>query len=441
MFDFSECKPRSHYTNDPVLASYWRSFKYLTKGTAYSKNDGFDFSKSLLNDFPDLPEPVLKSAKAWITSYEKWMAPSTYPGLLEDASSKRWASKHPFRKCGLNPEGLAFNYISLFPAGWGQDDEVMCKLLDNKPVVNPSLGEWIRSMSGTSDFDELFTKVRKDLPWKEWQKSTADHYEKIKDESFYGNYLAGVRLDLLSHKPVGIFQAIDEKFLKVRSVLSSTGGWTHLKHTLQLVSETPNAAQGGQGGPGSLEELLLEIPPAAVEPRPEVFTQQKKILDLAIALTTPYVVSDEISVVNEMKSVADELSIFARAAQDQKDGKLISEEAGEHARELGRYLDHKDIFFNGLLSPGYSVARGSEGLNMGIIASVSQANSNHGYTGTGKPLLAYFAIEEVGKRRLVLGSTFSVYFFEKKEYITDKEWQKNVLPGLKYPDEYSTFVK
>jgi hypothetical protein len=440
-FDFSECKPRSHYSNDPVLASYWRSFQYLTKGTAYTKEDSYDFSVSLLSGFPDLPESVLLSAKKWITSYEKWKAPSTYPGLQEKVSSRRWTSKHPFRKCGLKPDSFASAILSLFPLGWGQDDEVMCQLLDNQPVANPSLGEWVKAISGTSVFDELFTKVRKELPWNEWQKSTADYYAKIKDESFYGNYLAGIRLDLLSHKPIGIFQAIDEKFLKVRSILSATGGWTHLKHTLQLVSETPSASQGGQGGPDSVEVLMPEIPPAAVEPRPEVFTQQKKILEMAISLTTPYIVPDEVEVLNQMKSVSDELSLFARAAQDQKEGKLIDGVAGEHARDLGRFLDHKDIFFNGILSPGYSVAREKEDLNMGIIASVSQANSNHGYTATGRPLLAYFAIEEAGKRRLVLGSTFSVYFFEKKELITDKEWQKTVLPGMKFPEEYSGFVK
>ena len=443
MFDFSECKPRSHYTNDPLLASYWRSFQYLTKGTSHSKEDelqGQKFADSLLAGFPDLPAAALQSAKLWITSYEKWMAPSTFLGVLESDAAKRWIVKHPFRKCGIETN-FAYFTRSLYPLGWGQDDEVMCQLLDRSPVENPNLGEWVRAISGSSTFDELFTKVRKDLPWKDWQKATADHYSHQKEESFYASYLSGIRTDLLVHKPVGIFQAIDENFLKVRSVLSGVGGWTHLKHTLQLVSETPSAAQGGQGGPYSMEEMLVEIPPAAVEPRPEVFSQQKKVLDLAIALTTPHVPKDEVSVLNQMREVASELDLFVQAAQAQKEGKLIDDKAGQHARDLGRFLDHKDIFFNGLLSPGYSVARGNENLNMGIVASVSKANSIHGYTGTGRPLLAYFVIEEAGKRRLVLGSTFSVYFFQREVLINDKEWQKKILPEMKYPEEYSGFVK
>lgn len=437
-FNFAECKPRSHYTLNPELSHYWQSFKYLTSGTSFSDTDGV-FSASLLSTFPDFSPKTLLSAREWIEHYTQWIAPTTYGGLLEKDPSKRWLSKHPFRKSDLNGT-FSYSTLSLFPLGWGWDDELMSKLLDARPVVNPELAEWLTVFTGSSEIEEVFVKTRKELPWKEMMAASQNYFQTGKDKSFYGTYLEAIHTDAVSYAPRGIFQAIDQKFLKVRSLASATGGWVHLKHTLQLVSEIPSAAEGGQGGPSSFEIVEPEVPPAAVEPKPEVFRAQKKTLDLAIQMVRPYLTGDHLSIVTEMSNVSSKLEVFAQAAELQAAGKMLTPAMNQEAYEFGKFLDHADLFFNGVLSEGYNVARGKPDMQMGIIASVSRANDIMGYAATGLPFLTYLLIEEGGKKRIVLGSSFSVYEPKSQEMINDFEWRTKYLPATKLPSWLEEFA-
>ena len=414
-FNFRLCKPRSHYESDPELQNYWRSFEYFTLGTSWDPWQG-KIDSSLIASFPKLPAEVMRDAVAWFSTYEMWMAPATFPALREASNEKRWTPSHPFQKCGLETE-LTHTSRSIFPLGWGWDDEIVCMIME-KNERNANAQDWLKSFTG---------------------EETRTFFKNTKDVSLYTLYLRAISETLTANQPEGIFAKVSAQFLQARASTSALGAWTHLKHKLQLVSAEPSGAEGGEGGPGDFETLAKEDPTGAIEPRPTVFTAQKKVVDEVIRLVKPSAPPD---FDERLEELSKKLELFAKAAELQRQGRALDKTMIDEIDHFGGFLEHADIYYNSIL---HNFRYADANLTMALIASVGNYTYPDGsykksYFATGLPLSTYVVIDEKGKKRITIGASFSTYSFESDKMISDLDWRKDELPKASLPDWMKDFL-
>ncbi len=252
--------------------------------------------------------------------------------------------------------------------------------------------------------------------------------EQWNQNAYYG-WLYTLKLNL---EPVGLprHRSLIAEFTQSeayadKTLVTSCGSWAELRHDTILYAKQ------------SYTVWATAIPPepeppkdiAYVEPKPEVFSQLARLCaDLHQQLERAGIVHPEIDQkLDKFSSVSTSL---ARIAQDEIRGTRMSEDDVRFCKEIGSTLKSLTTFQSTELDTGSGFDRytSDEDKKMALVADVHTApnTSQVLQEAVGNPCNLYAVIPFHGKDYLAIGACFSYYEFTKpmSERMTDKEWQE-----------------
>ena len=115
--DYSELKPRGHYTSSETMSTYFKAFKYLTQ---------LAWKELPIDDLRKMSPEVQARGTAWIGAYESFISPSRGPLVLRD-------DQVPVPPYTNHPLPLA----RIFPLSWGFDNEVLLSTVYHQDWPEP----------------------------------------------------------------------------------------------------------------------------------------------------------------------------------------------------------------------------------------------------------------------------------------------------------------
>jgi hypothetical protein len=441
-FDYSELKPRSHYTSNETMKEYFMAFKYLT-----TVSDA-DLYKT--EDLNQLPAEVQDYAVKWIETYQGFISPSRSPLVWKSIQTTiPLYNKTPKKDSAV------------FPLSWGFDNEVL-----NSTVYHPGMpsedqvqgpggfrllpsGLDLASALGCGFAESLLQEdYLKYPPLKNVIKKLKDNFRSNgKASSNSGNLydrwitaLAVQWADSLSSPN----NDLDKNLWHSKRLQTGLASWATLRHATGLVNER-SAAECGEGG---FEPIILRAPRGYVEPDPNTFTAIAGLFKTIIQYVPKStekasdvhesfeegkgsLYSGIINRLNEMIRTVDE---FQAMAEKERMGKELSSEEQENILYIGTIAEHDFLIFKSLSNPDYALSTPDP---MPKIADVS-GNPEVSYlnAAVGSPLEWDYIIPCFGRHEIVKGSVYSYYEFSSSTLLDDKDWRTKLkdqpfLPWIK----------
>lgn len=453
-FDYSELKPRGHYTASDDLKRYFQAMHYLTT-----------VSKQLdVKALEALPAPTQALAQAWISAYEGYIAPARSPLIW----SKGAFTPPPYlRNPGTKPV--------LFPLSWGFDNEAMftdvfhcatplaeriqgpprqgakvdpqlleaaaqCperapgpmvpRLLPSGLDVAAAMGsQWARGRMAQEL--EQFPPLGKALDALSTRFS--QHLAAQGPANLYDRWLRALALQWADD--VAPPPGVNGELWKAKRLQTGLASWATLRHATVLVNER-SAAELGAGG--EFEEIFPEQPRGYVEPDPRTFEAIAQLFESsaetfrrasaglgARKFDSPVEQDREQvreGVLKRLASSAAAARSFKAMAEKQLRGEALKPQEYDQILYVGRNFEHNYLVFKSLGNPKLAL---SEPTPLPKIADVADGGPKpllHAAVGT--PLEWKLVIPHLGRRQIVRGAVYAYYELIHDEPLSDAEWQQ-----------------
>ncbi|MGC2110709.1 MAG: DUF3160 domain-containing protein, partial [Candidatus Korobacteraceae bacterium] len=251
-FDFTELRPRGHYTSTPEMEAYFKAVHYLTSLAA----------KKGAEDLNSLPANVKAGAMQWIAAYQGFIAPSR--------SAPVWSVET------FHPPAYALHPLDtqqIFPLSWGFDNEVLLSTVYHSgwpaaeqitgpkgPRLVPS-GLDLATALGSGYAQALLKTDLAEYP-PLGPALNALQRRRPKDGT-HGN-LYDAWIDALAVQWADNVQfpgVSDDSLWKAKRLQTGLASWATLRHATVLVNER-SSAEAGEGG---FESLVVQPPRGYVE--------------------------------------------------------------------------------------------------------------------------------------------------------------------------------
>ncbi|UTC64081.1 DUF3160 domain-containing protein [Treponema sp. OMZ 788] len=485
--DYSQYKPRGHYTKNGILSAYFRAmmwfgrthFLIADKGPEVLAQDGTAASDAdaLTLHMEPIALLITELVKNDEELYKKWAAlfdPITdLIGLSDDLSFKevlplwkhynvkdfeKWASDKnnllAFMKSAhekLRPPAIAGS-SAFYTAAEGTDEErrppMGWRLFGQRfifdsyvhgLVSSPRMygrthvkGLDIMKAMGSKSADVLLQKDYSDFHdlktvLDKIEKEAVSSPDEILGKTYYGKTLKEIALQARFEQGSG-FYFTESPAWSVKSLLSAHGTWAELRHDTILYTKQAFAGLGG--GPGAdLTYRIKKVPYPVhyIEPNLAFWENAASSVDVLINALKPYNLIDEKNL--------QKLEMFKKTALHAADiVKLEIADKPVSEADL-KWITVMPAFLARILMPSINAYVEPEQLRMALVADVF-TNAEAGFvleTAVGIPYRIYVPLNDAqGGKRIAVGYCFNYYEFEQDiaNRLTNEEWKKRV-----YADE------
>jgi len=446
-FDFSELKPRGHYTSSNEMQTYFRAFKYFTSIFNLKPQMG---KKAVLPELNNLPASISGLALKWIQSYSGFISSSRSPLVWNGL-------KNTVPKYCQYPQ----KNLKIFPLSWGFDNEILNSTVYHedypKDLTVSGPGGLRLLPSGLDLATVLGNKFAEHLLEPEYQKypplrKVIDHLR----SNFKQNGQVGKSSDNLYDRWISALAVQwcdtvcsangkpDQAIWQTKRIQTGLATWATLRHATVLVNER----SGAECGEGGFEEIVMRAPRGYVEPDPYTFASIADLFECAINYVADGLkqrkvdkygegINDESDVykgiVKRLKQVAEDTRAFQKIAEKQKKGEQITNQEYEKILFVGAVAEHYFLLFKSLANKDYAISTPDP---MPKIVDVAGSDGNFLLSAVGMPMEWDYVVPYYGQRQIVKGSIYSYFEFKSNKLMNDKEWNETLekqafLPWVK----------
>lgn len=416
-FDFTNLKPRGHYTNSTEASQYFRAFRYFVQA---SESLGTGALSTLSPD-------TKRFAVQWVKSYLPFIAAPRAElvwgtGLVKPAGYAREPkppSVFPL-SWGFDNEAL-FNTV--YHQNWPKKDAIVGRngprllpmALDLAAIFGSRFAESILEDAGEfANFPNLRPRIGE----------LRQQYRSIQTEpeNLYNRWLSALAVQWSDSVITPGNEAGKELYLAKR-LQTGLASWATLRHATGLVNERSNA----ECGEGGFERIQLQFPRGYVETDPASFEAIAQFFDdMSRMVTTRHVGNPGVKSTPLEKGIQGRLAESAAtvrhfkaiAEKELKNIPLTLKEY-EDIFYVGRAAEHNFLVFKSLIRPGLALA------NPDPIPKVSDVAGQNPLlnVAVGEPMEWDFIYPALGRRMVGKGSVYSFYEFSTATPINDAEWQ------------------
>jgi hypothetical protein len=440
-FNYSELKPRGHYTSSTDMQNYFRAFKYFT--TIYkTKNE-------LLSELNSLPDDIKELAARWIESYSGFIA-SSRSKLAWDNLSYDFPPycRHEDKDASLFPLSWGFDneilFTDVYHESWPEDDQIkgvsgqrsMPSGLDIASVLGSNLADNLleadyakypplrKAISNLrTDFDEnVLKQVKSNNLYKEWITALSLQFEDT--------------LKVLVNKP-------ENDLWNVKRLQTGLASWATLRHATVLVNER-GVAECGEGG---FEDIVMRDPRGYVEPDPYTFDAIGRLFELAVNLIPGGPADNKNAKMNgstetsnkslydgiktRLLDAAEEAYKFREIAGKELRGNALTTDDYKAIMYVSRVAEHYFLIFNSLANKDYALSYPDP------IAKTTDVFGGNGFpylmASVGNPAEWDYVVPFFGRRQIVKGSVYTYYEVISSNIFNDAEWRERVQSEKSLP--------
>ena len=477
--DFSQLKPRGHYTRSEELKKYFSGTMYFGQVGLFIENDGKPDEDSILQGLL-LTHSIYKNPEI-LKTWEDLVEPIDF--LVESADD---LSIREYARTLYGVYGKDFDINKL-------DDEknlssaykVLSQYPD--PQVAGFMGKSFRFMPQRAVMDSVLMQnvvdiARDDKPSdrpiysgldlmtafgneKAWEIQKEDpynsHWDKYKERTDKNISTVDKMEDLDWQKNMyrgwlWMLKSYDQKFgegypmfmrndaWERKDLVSALGSFAELKHDTVLYGKAVMAEMGGGGD--------FEIPKSYVEPNVELYEKLNWLLEFTkVNLKNRDMLSSkyEEKINNFQAMVVKFRDLSIKELQNEP----LTEEEIEYLLYIGGEMESLMVDFvestdENQISYWYEIENATD-RRMPVVVDLMRVVENSvglpkdeiSHIGTGKPMEIFVIYPHEGKLYMGRGATFSYYEFLNKERLTDEEWQKMVYDEvIDFPAWYKDLV-
>lgn len=444
-FDFGNLKPRSHYTADSDLQTYFRASKYLMD-LALTEDD--------VAQLKALPALAIQNARDWISVYTPFIAPSKRPLLWEPTTAIPKYVRHP----DTNEQ--------VFPLSWGMDNEILFSTVYHStlpveeqitgpqgPRLLPS-GLDLASVLGSQLAETILTRSGEFQKYPPLKAQIAHLKKRVDDslqeypDNIYQQWLTGLAVQWSSsiNAPGNV---IDKKIWSAKRLQTGLASWATLRHATLLVNERM-VAECGEGG---FEFIVLRPPRGYVEPDPKTFEAIAKMFDATIKLVKTHgkhwkgnspddALALQEGIIRRLGESRDRVLAFRTMAQKEIDGQPLTNQEYEDIRYVARSAEHNFLIFKSLAQKDFALSTPDP---MPKVADVAASDGATGgsieflLAGVGSPMEWDQIVPFFGRKQIVKGVTYSYHEMISSAVLADSEWRSR-LKTIPRPEWIKEFI-
>ena len=477
--DFSQLKPRGHYTRSEELKKYFSGTMYFGQvGLFIDKDDKPDEDSILqglllthsiyknpeiLKTWEDLVEPIdflvesaddlsiREYARTLYGVYGKDFDINKLDDEKNLSSAYKVLSEYP------DPQVAGFmgKSFRFMPQRAVMDSVLMQNVVDiardDKPSDRPIYsGLDLMTAFGSVKAREIQKEDPYNSHWDKYQEKTDENIstvEKMEDLDWQKNMYRGWLWMLKSY---------DQKFgegyptfmrndaWERKDLVSALGSFAELKHDTVLYGKAVMAEMGGGGD--------VEIPKSYVEPNVELYEKLNWLLEFTkVNLKDRQMLSEKYEEkINHFQAMVVKFRDFS--IKELQNEPLTGEEisyllyiGGEMESLMVDFVESSD---ENQISNWYEIENATD-RRMPVVVDLMRVVENSvglpkdeiSHIGTGKPMEIFVIYPHEGKLYMGRGATFSYYEFLNKDRLTDEEWQKMVYDEkIDFPAWYKDLV-
>ncbi|WP_019138452.1 DUF3160 domain-containing protein [Peptoniphilus timonensis] len=477
--DYSQIKPRGHYTRSEELKKYFKGTMYFGQVGLFIDNDegpnedgilqGMLLTHSIyknpeiLKTWEDLVEPIDFLVESADDLSIREYARTLYGVYGKDFDinklddEKNLNSAYELLKEYPDPQVAGFmgKSFRFMPQRAVMDSVLMQNVVDiagpNKPSDRP-IYSGLDLM--TAFGNEKAWEVQKEDPYnshwdkyKERSQENISTVKKMKDLDWQKNMYRGWLWMLKSYDQKfgeGYPTFMKNEAWERKDLVSALGSFAELKHDTVLYGKALMAEMGGGGD--------MEIPKSYVEPNVELYEKLNWLLEFTkVNLKDRQMLSEkyEEKINNFQAMVVKFRDISIKELQNEP---LTEDEindllyiGGEMERIMVDFVESSD---ENEVMYWYEIESATD-RRMPVVVDLMRVVKNSvglpegdiSHIGTGKPMEIFVIYPHQGKLYMGRGATFSYYEFLNKERLTDEDWQKMVYDEkTDFPTWYKDLV-
>lgn len=477
--DFSQLKPRGHYTRSEELKKYFSGTMYFGQVGLFIENDGKPDEDSILQGLL-LTHSIYKNPEI-LKTWEDLVEPIDFLVESADDLSIREYARTLYGVYGkdfdinkLDDEknlSSAYKVLSDYPdpqvAGFMgksfrfmpqravMDSVLMQNVVDIADEVKPSDRPIYSGLDLMTAFgNEKAWEIQKEDPynshWDKYKERTDENIstvEKMEDLDWQKNMYRGWLWMLKSYDQKfgeGYPMFMRNDAWERKDLVSALGSFAELKHDTVLYGKAVMAEMGGGGD--------FEIPKSYVEPNVELYEKLNWLLEFTkVNLKDRQMLSEKYEEkINKFQAMVVKFRDFS--IKELQNEPLTGEEisyllyiGGEMESLMVDFVESSD---ENEVMYWYEIQNATD-RRMPVVVDLMRVVENSvglpkdeiSHIGTGKPMEIFVIYPHEGKLYMGRGATFSYYEFLNKERLTDEEWQKMVYDEvIDFPTWYKDLV-
>ncbi len=477
--DYSQLKPRGHYTRSEELKKYFKGTMYFGQVGLFIENDDKPDEDSILQGLL-LTHSIYKNPEI-LKTWEDLVEPIDF--LVEsadDLSIREYARTlygiygKDFDLNKLDDEknlSSAYKVLSEYPdpqvAGFMgksfrfmpqravMDSVLMQNVVDIARDDKPSDRPIYSGLDLMTSFgNEKAREIQKEDPynshWDKYQEKTDENIstvEKMEDLDWQKNMYRGWLWMLKSYDQKfgeGYPMFMRNDAWERKDLVSALGSFAELKHDTVLYGKAVMAEMGGGGD--------VEIPKSYVEPNVELYEKLNWLLEFTkVNLKDRQMLSEKYEEkINKFQAMVVKFRDFS--IKELQNEPLTGEEisyllyiGGEMESLMVDFVESSDEYE---ISNWYEIENATDRRMPVVVDLMRVVENSVGLPkdeifsiGTGKPMEIFVIYPHQGKLYMGRGATFSYYEFLNKERLTDEDWQKMVYDeATDFPTWYKDLV-
>ena len=477
--DFSQLKPRGHYTRSEELKKYFSGTMYFGQVGLFIENDEKPDEDSILQGLL-LTHSIYKNPEI-LKTWEDLVEPIDFLVESADDLSIREYARTLYGVYGkdfdinkLDDEknlSSAYKVLSEYPdpqvAGFMgksfrfmpqravMDSVLMQNVVDiardDKPSDRPIyFGLDLMTAFGSVKAREIQKEDPYNSHWDKYKERTDENISTVKkmdDLDWQKNMYRGWLWMLKSYDQKfgeGYPMFMRNDAWERKDLVSALGSFAELKHDTVLYGKAVMAEMGGGGD--------FEIPKSYVEPNVELYEKLNWLLEFTkVNLKDRQMLSEKYEEkINKFQAMVVKFRDFS--IKELQNEPLTGEEisyllyiGGEMESLMVDFVESSD---ENQISNWYEIENATD-RRMPVVVDLMRVVENSvglpkdeiSHIGTGKPMEIFVIYPHEGKLYMGRGATFSYYEFLNKERLTDEDWQKMVYDEkTDFPTWYKDLV-
>ncbi len=477
--DFSQLKPRGHYTRSEDLKRYFSGTMYFGQIGLFIENEGKPDEDSILQGllltysiyknpeilktWEDLVEPIDFMVESADDLSIREYARTLYGVYGKDFDinklddNKNLKTVYEVLKSHPDPQVAGFmgKSFRFMPQRAVMDSVLMQNVVDlaspNHPSDRPIYsGLDLMAAFGNEKAREILDKDPYNSHWDKYKERTDENISSVKkmeDLDWQKNMYRGWLWMLKSYDQKfgeGYPMFMRNDAWERKDLVSALGSFAELKHDTVLYGKAVMAEMGGGGE--------MEIPKSYVEPNVELYEKLNWLLEFTkVNLKDRQMLSEKYEEkINKFQAMVVKFRDFS--IKELQNEPLTGEEisyllyiGGEMESLMVDFVESSD---ENQISNWYEIENATDRRMPVVVDLMRVVENSVGLPkdeifsiGTGKPMEIFVIYPHEGKLYMGRGASFSYYEFLNKERLTDEDWQKMVYDEeTDFPNWYKDLV-
>lgn len=476
--DYTQFKPRSHYTKNSILRSYWKAMIWYGRGSFLTKSNELtldamvqsillnstskneEYAITLWEDIY-LPTVFFVGQSDDLTVYDYLELISNVYGEkihLDDLTNENKLTQFKQELANIKGPAIQSSIIAITPNGPSKDkllDEtksfrlmgqrfipdsyIFSELTQGDEAPDPETNEKLPPIPTALMPMSIFGNTRATLHLEDWTNQNASDSKKVLSkeiarldnefnqfnqqswtQNLYWSWLYTLQ-SLWGSYGKGYPQFMQNTAWEDKSLYTTLGSWTELRHDTLLYAKQSYAEMGG----GRDLPETPPVPKGYVEPNLQFLNRLIALAKMTETGLSNTGVLDEPAKAR-IEGLIESFEYYRDFAVKELNNEIISEEEFEKLRTSASIMNSHIRPYS---SSNLIAARDARA---GIIADVHTATTEDVqeilYEATGVPNIIYVVVSDANGTRLTRGVTYSYYEFTRPfgERLSDEDWQANI---------------